>query len=151
MCSSQLSLTRLMVRRLIQLQAKPKAPIKVLHTWSIDMVDPATSVVLVLTFQLRPGVNPSTATFDLFSAYSVLDRYEISLGGGGLAPNESQSDLSASNGIVRLVLSTTEQAGSASRLEKLADVVNGSNHDMRWDAIAGRSFERSQAEIRIAA
>jgi hypothetical protein len=130
---------------------KTEGPINVLPTWTIDMNDPATPHVLVLTFRLRPGAHLSAITFDLFTAYAVLDRYDISLGGGGLVPNEAQSDLTASNGIVRLVLSTTKEAGAANRLARLADVVNGTNQVIRWDAIAGRSFERSEAEIRIAA
>jgi hypothetical protein len=130
---------------------KTETPTNVLPAWAIDMNDPATSPALVLTFQVRPGVNPSAVTFDLFAAYALLDRYEISLGGGGLAPNETESDITTSNRVVRLVLSATEQAGAASRLARLADVVNGANQAIRWGAIADRSFERSEAEIRIAA
>jgi hypothetical protein len=128
---------------------KTEVPINVLPAWAIDMNDRATSPILVLTFRLRPGANPSAVTFDLFTAYAILDRYEISL--GGLAPNETQSDLTASNGVVRLVLSATEPAGAASRFARLADVVNGANPAIHRDAIAGRSFEQCEAEIRMAA
>jgi hypothetical protein len=81
----------------------------------------------------------------------VLDRYEISLGGMGLTPNEAESDLAATNGMLKLVLTATQSAGAASRLARLAAAVNESDTPLQRDTLAGRSFAECKAEVRIAA
>ena len=96
-----------------ELFGKTESPINVLPNWAIDMNDSPSSHVLVLTFRLRPNAIPSAVTFDLFAVYAVLNRYELNLGGSGLIPNETQSDLATANGIVRLVLSATEPDGAS--------------------------------------
>jgi hypothetical protein len=130
---------------------KTESPISILPVWTMRLAEPMPPPALVLTFRLRPGTTPSAVTFDLFAAYAVLNRCEISLGGGGLAPNETQSDLTQANGVVRLVLSATEPAGAASRLAKLVEAIKGADFAMRMDILVGRSFERCEAEMRSAA
>jgi hypothetical protein len=131
---------------------KTEVPVNVLPMWTLGTNEEASlSPALILTFRLRPAVNASTATFDLFGAFAVLDRYEISLGGMGLTPDESESDLMPTNGMLKLVLTATQSAGAASRLARLAAAVNESDTTLQRDKLAGRSFTECKAEVRTAA
>lgn len=121
-------------------------PVNILSSWPLDGADPVASPALVLTFHLRQHATPSAVTFDLFAAYSMLNRYEISLGGKGLVADETRSDLAAGE-TIRLVLLATESVGSADRLGRLAAVVNGQDASVINGHFGERSFGGCEAAV----
>ena len=131
-----------------------ETPVNILPTCEIDMGEPLPAgPALALTFRHRTGAEPAAVTLDLLAAYAAPNRFEISLGGSGLAPNEAGTDLTAANGVVRLVLRATEPAGAADRVARLAAAVNGAPPDPALPAAGtvGRSFVACEAEPRAAA
>lgn len=130
---------------------KTEAPLNLLSAWALDAAEKAVPTpALILTFQLRTTTNTAAATLDLFTVFAVLNRYEISLGGAGLLPNETKSDLTASNGTLRLALTPTDAGGAIERLRKLAAAVNQPDTVLRRDTLANRSFEQCRAEVQAA-
>lgn len=126
-------------------------PINIFADWFLDGTEPAAAPTLVLTFRLRPGANPSAVTFDLFAAFAGLNRYEISLGGRGLVPDEARSDLAPTGDMLRLALTATEPAGSVDRLAQLAAVVNGREASTISGTFVTRSFGSCEAALHAAA
>lgn len=122
-------------------------PVNVLSSWLLDGADPVASPALVLTLHLRRNAIPAAVTFDLFAAFSVLNRYEISLGGKGLVADETRSDLAASGETIRLVLLATESVGSADRLRRLAAVINGQDASVINGHFGERSFGGCEAAV----
>lgn len=125
---------------------RTEVPVQLLPECAFDGAEP--SPVLVLRLDVRPGADPVAVTFDLFAAYAALNRYEMSLGGSGLTPDEAGSDLSASGGAVRLALRATATGGAAERLAKVVAAVNGAVFE---SARANRSFGDWKAALQTAA
>lgn len=123
-----------------------ETPVNVLPEWTIDMGEPAATPALDVTFQVRPGADLELVTFDLFAAYAALNRYEISLGGSGLTPDEKRSALKAAEGVVRLVLTpsnASDPAGTATRLAAVAGLVNRNERPFLLE----RSFVACAADV----
>lgn len=122
-------------------------PVRLLSECVCDGADPVP--VLVLRLDVRPGADPAAVAFDALAAYAALNRYEISLGGSGLTPDESLSDLSASDGAVRLGLRAAG-AGAAERLARVVAAVNAADAALTSAGLA-RSFGEWKAALQTAA
>ncbi len=129
-----------------------EAPVNILPTVELDLLEATAAPVLVLTLKLRPDATPAGAAVDLFMVWKALNAYEVRLNGAGLNPGEASDERTADGTVIRLVLSATEPLGATERLAKLTEVVNGAmDAAIPNDLLTGRSFEGCGAELRTAA
>ena len=118
-------------------------PTNVLPETVVNLAPPPTEPALNMTFFIRHGVASTAVAFDLMTAFADLNRLEVSLGGQGLKTDESRSELSPTNGVVRLVLLSACQTGAADRLKAVAQAVNSREQS----TIPTRSFLSCEADV----